>query len=241
MRHFALIGRKLSHSFSKLYFSNKFQAEGIAADYALCELADADALCAFLRGQHNLDGFNVTIPYKESIIPMIDSLSTVAAEVGAVNCVAVRNGKLIGHNTDIEGIEATLQALDIPPCKALILGTGGAAKAVAYQLGVHNIPFLKVSREAGRGDITYSELADDIIATHHLIVNTTPLGMSPDTNSAADINYQAIGAQHRIFDLVYNPAETLFMRRAAARGAKCIGGELMLHTQAEASWRIWND
>ena len=239
MRHFGLIGRELGHSFSAKFFNAKFKSEEIDADYQLFEIESIIKLGELL-GRNPLDGFNVTIPYKESIIPYLDDLSDVAREVGAVNCVEVRNGKLIGHNTDVTGIEASLHWLEADEgCKALVLGTGGAAKAVQYVLRKRGVEFKVVSRDSNRGDATYETLTAEIIAEHKLIINTTPVGMYPNVNEAPAIDFEAIGSDHRIFDLIYNPAQTELLRRAEERGAQTMGGMLMLQTQAIASWHIW--
>lgn len=240
MRNFGLIGRKLGHSFSAKFFTAKFTSEQIDANYQLYELTSIDLLPKLLADYH-LEGFNVTIPYKESIIPYLDKLTTEAREVGAVNCVVMRDGRLVGHNTDIAGIDASLHWLDIDDqSKALVLGTGGASKAVQYVLRKYGIEYKVVSRDSSRGDITYSELTRDIISSYRLIINTTPLGMYPDIESAPEIDYTAISTEHRIFDLVYNPANTEFLRRAKEQGAQTMGGIMMLQTQAIASWHFWN-
>ena len=242
MQHYGLIGKRLGHSFSKRYFSEKFEQEQIDASYSLIELDEISTIVDIVRNDNNLRGLNVTIPYKESVIPYLDAISPEAKSVGAVNCIAINNGKTAGYNTDVEGIRSTLKELNIEAkTKALILGSGGASKATSHVLHELNIPHLIVSRSEASGDITYDKLTDEIIAAHKLIINTTPLGMSPNIDSAPDINYSAIGPQHKIFDLIYNPSPTLFMHRAAERGAQCIGGMLMLEVQAEASWRIWQN
>lgn len=239
MRHFGLIGRKLSHSFSAKFFNSKFSAEQIDADYQLFELETIGELPALITSLH-LDGFNVTIPYKESVMEYLDEITAEAREVGAVNCVEFKDGKLIGHNTDIRGIEASLHWLNIEGCKrALILGTGGASKAVQHVLRTQGIEYKCVSRSSARGDITYEELTPEIIAEHKLIINTTPVGMFPDVEQAPSIPYEALGSEHRVFDLVYNPATTEFLRRSEEHGAQTMGGMLMLQTQAIASWHIW--
>ena len=239
MRHFGLIGRELGHSFSAKFFNAKFKSEEIDADYQLFEIESIIKLGELL-GRNPLDGFNVTIPYKESIVPYLDDLSDVAREIGAVNCVEVRDGKLIGHNTDITGIEASLHWLEAEEgCKALVLGTGGASKAVQYALGKRGVEFKIVSHDKSRGDISYEELTPEIIQEHKLIINTTPVGMFPNVDEAPAIDFEAIGTEHRIFDLVYNPAQTELLRRAKERGAQTMGGMLMLQTQAIASWHIW--
>lgn len=239
MRYFGLIGKSLSHSFSKRFFTSKFEAEGIDAIYSLYELEDVSHIDALIAEQQ-LAGFNVTIPYKVAIMPYLDELTDEAREAGAVNCVALKQGRKVGHNTDIAGIEASLHWLDIEGCEALILGSGGASKAVQYVLHKQQIPFKVVSRDKERGDITYAELTDEIIKSHKLIINTTPLGMFPDTESSPEINYDALTEQHRVLDIVYNPAETLFLKRTKERGATTMGGMMMLQTQAIASWHFWN-
>lgn len=241
MRRYGLIGRHLSHSFSKEYFTRKFATEGIEAQYALYELRDITELNALIESEESLCGLNVTIPYKESVLPYLDSLSEEAEAVGAVNCIAIKGGRRKGYNTDIIGIEATLDRLNIAPShRAIILGTGGAAKAVEYVLRRRQIEYLAVSRSVERGNITYDNLSPDDIASHHLIINTTPLGMYPNVETLPQIDYAAITPQHSVFDLVYNPDPTLFMQRAAEQGATVVGGKLMLYAQAEASWQIWN-
>ena len=241
MRHFGLIGKSLGHSFSAKFFNGKFKAEQIDADYQLFEIEDVADIDRLIK-EHNLEGFNVTIPYKEAIIPHLDGLTKEAHDIGAVNCVVIKNGQKIGHNTDLTGIEASLHWLDIDSMpKALILGTGGASKAVQYALKRRSIEFMVVSRTEDRGDITYNNLTPEIIAEHKLIINTTPVGMFPDVENAPTIDYSAIGAEHRLFDLVYNPAKTQFLTRGEERGAKTMGGMLMLQTQAIASWHLWNE
>ena len=241
MRHFGLIGKSLGHSFSAKFFNGKFKAEQIDADYQLFEIEDVAAIDRLIK-EHNLEGFNVTIPYKEAIIPHLDGLTKEAHDIGAVNCVVIKNGQKIGHNTDLTGIEASLHWLDIDSMpKALILGTGGASKAVQYALKRRGIEFMVVSRTEDRGDITYHNLTPEIIAEHKLIINTTPVGMFPDVENAPTIDYSAISAEHRLFDLVYNPAKTQFLTRGEERGAKTMGGMLMLQTQAIASWHLWNE
>ena len=240
MLHFGLIGRSLGHSFSAKFFTAKFGSEGIDADYRLIEMERIDDVRKVVA-TNLLAGFNVTIPYKEAIIPYLDELSDEAREVGAVNCVVTEGDKLVGYNTDVRGVEASLHWLDIEPSmRAIILGTGGASKAVQHVLHQNNTPFITVSRDKGRGDICYDELSAELIGDHKLIINATPVGMSPATDAAPMLDYSAIGEGHRLFDLVYNPATTEFLRRGAAQGATTMGGMMMLQTQAIASWHIWN-
>ena len=241
MRHFGLIGKSLGHSFSAKFFNGKFKAEHIDADYQLFEIEDIATIDNLIK-KHNLEGFNVTIPYKETIIAHLDGLTKEAHEIGAVNCVVIKNGQKIGHNTDLTGIEASLHWLDIDSNpKVLILGTGGASKAVQYALKRRGVEYSVVSRSAERGDVTYDDLTAEIIAEHKLIINTTPVGMFPEVENAPTIDYSALGAEHRLFDLVYNPAKTQFLARGEEQGAKTMGGMLMLQTQAIASWHLWNE
>lgn len=236
MRHYGLIGKHLSHSFSKNFFTAKFANEEIDADYSLIELEDISTIDSIIA-ERELSGFNVTIPYKESIIPYLDELSPEAEAIGAVNCVVIKGGRRIGHNTDITGIEATIEWLD--KSGALILGTGGASKAVQYVCKKHNIPFSIVSRDDKRGDYTYDTLTAEVIANHKLIINATPVGMSPLVEEAPALPYDAITDKHCVFDLVYNPAKSLLLSRAEEQGATTMNGMLMLQTQAIASWHTW--
>ena len=236
MRHYGLIGKHLSHSFSKNFFTAKFANEGIDADYALIEIDDISTIDNIIA-ERELSGFNVTIPYKESIIPYLDELSAEAEAVGAVNCVVIKNGRKIGYNTDITGIEATIEWLD--KSGALILGTGGASKAVQYVCKKQNIPFSVVSRDKERGDYTYDELTADVVANHKLIINATPVGMSPNVEEAPTLPYSAITDKHYVFDLVYNPPKSMLLSRSEEQGATTMNGMLMLQTQAIASWHIW--
>lgn len=236
MRHYGLIGAHLSHSFSKNFFTVKFANEGIDADYSLIEIDDISTIDKVIA-ERELSGFNVTIPYKESIIPYLDELSAEAEAVGAVNCVVVKNGRKIGYNTDITGIEATIEWLD--KSNALILGTGGASKAVQYVCRKHDIPYSVVSRDKTRGDYTYTDITAEIIRGHKLIINATPIGMTPHVEDAPALPYNAITDNHSVFDLIYNPAKSQLLSRAEERGATTMNGMLMLQTQAIASWHIW--
>ena len=242
MEHYGLIGKRLGHSFSQRYFSAKFEQEAIDASYALIELEDISSIVDVVRGDSSLRGLNITIPYKESIINYLDEVSPEASAIGAVNCLTINRGKMVGYNTDVEGIRATLREFQLEAnTEALILGSGGASKAVAYVLRELRIPYMVVSRSEKNGDVTYTKLTHEIIESHKLIINTTPLGMHPNIATAPDIDYTALGPRHKVFDLVYNPSPTLFMRHAERRGAQVIGGMLMLEVQAKASWRIWQE
>lgn len=239
MRHFGLIGCPLGHSRSAEYFADKFLREGIEADYTLAAIATIDAMPEATRGWN---GFNVTIPYKKSILPYLAHLSDEAAAIGAVNCVR-RNadGSMEGFNTDIDGVRATFARLGIADeVRALVLGNGGAAAAVEFVLRERDMEYTTVSRSRERGDTTYDRLTPQTIMQHSLIINTTPVGMYPDVESAPAIPYCALTPDHTLFDVIYNPAPTRFLSLGAERGARIIGGETMLVAQAEASWRIWN-
>lgn len=236
MRKFGLIGYPLGHSFSAKYFAEKFRAEGISDcrydNYPIDNVSKFPA---------EIDGFNVTIPYKELIITHLDTLSEEAAQIGAVNCVCNRGGILTGYNTDAYGFEtALLELIATSRPKALVLGTGGAAKAVCYVLRKLGIPYIIVSRTATDGRITYDDLSPETIAANRLIINTTPLGTYPKTEAKPDIPYSAIGPRHMLFDLVYNPSETAFLREGRLRGASIKNGYRMLVMQAEKAWEIWN-
>ena len=239
MRHFGIIGYPLHHSFSAKYFSQKFEQENIDAEYSLYPL-DKDE---WTKGErlmellNSLDGMNVTMPYKQAIIPYLDRLDDTAAAVGAVNVVCRR----VGYNTDCIGfMESIRPILRDTDHKALVLGTGGASKAVCYglkQLGI--LPTL-VSRTPKDGMIGYDDLTEALMEEHTVIVNCTPLGMVPDTESYPPIPYEFISAQHLLFDCIYNPEETVFLKKGRAQGATIQNGMEMLTGQAKAAWMIWN-
>jgi len=237
---YGLIGYPLSHSFSAIYFTEKFSREEIEARYELFPLKDIDAYQQLLKNNPNLRGLNVTVPYKESIIHYLDNLDESAFKVGAVNTINIENGKTTGYNTDIIGFEKSLVPLLRPwHTRALILGTGGASKAVAYVLRKLNIDYQKVSRSKLSGSLSYRELRSSLIADHKLIINTTPLGMFPNTDAAPSIAYDAIGEEHLVYDLIYNPEETKFLSLCKQGGAQINNGLEMLHLQADAAWDIW--
>ncbi|MFT5646833.1 MAG: shikimate dehydrogenase [Aureispira sp.] len=243
MKRFGLIGRHLQHSFSPAYFANKFKQEGIlGCAYDLFPLAQIEDFKSLLQKNLNLAGLNVTIPYKQAIIPFLDDLSPQALQIGAVNTIQFVEGKLIGHNTDVYGFQTSLEkALSSTQfnSKALVLGTGGASKAVVYALQEMNIPYQYVSRVSTADALSYEILSPKLVQNHLIIINTTPLGMSPNIESCPFLPYAAIGQAHILFDLVYNPKQTLFMKRGAEQGAKTINGLEMLHLQAEKAWNIW--
>ncbi len=244
MRRYGLIGRPLGHSRSAVYFAEKFQKEKISnVEYSLYELDTVDDLKGLLKRVPDLCGLNVTIPYKQQIIPLLDALSPEATAIGAVNCVRIREGRLTGYNTDVVGIRSTLQALypAEQPAAALLLGTGGAAQAVRYVLTENGVRVANVSRQAGKTEYTYEMLTPEILSAYPLIVNTTPVGMAPCTDETPVLPYEVLTSGHTLFDLIYNPAETLFLQHGRAAGARTCNGEAMFCRQAEASWMIWNE
>lgn len=244
MRRFGLIGKKLGHSFSARYFAEKFEREGLQdCDYSLYELPEIECVKEFML-KPNLVGFNVTIPYKQQVIPYLDDLHPQAAEVGAVNCVKILpDGRKIGYNTDVDGVRVSLNKLlgGDKVESALILGTGGAAQAVDYVLRERGIELKVVSRDKSRGDLTYDDLTQDVMSAHRLIINASPVGMFPACDDAPAIPYAMLSSSHYLFDLVYNPLVTRFMELGAAQGAKTLSGIDMLYAQAESAWRIWNE
>ena len=242
MRQLGLIGKSLSHSFSKSYFEEKFHREQISdVSYSLFELAEIEHITDFIRHHPDLVGFNVTIPYKQQIIPYLDELSEEAETIRAVNTVVVKHtgGQIItkGFNTDITGFRNSLQGSSIPDC-ALILGTGGAAAAVKYVLEQARCRCTVISRDPNKG-LPYSALTQNIIAQHKLIVNCTPVGTYPSINEKPDIPYEGISGDHFLYDLVYNPEITAFLKEGIQRGAKTMNGLAMLHAQAEKSWELF--
>ncbi len=243
MKLFGLIGRKLSHSFSGKYFTEKFTEEGLTDhEYRLFELVVIGDIRQILE-KEELVGLNVTIPYKTEVISFLDELDERARRIGAVNVIARRNGKLIGFNSDYYGFKTSLEEWAGPVLKsvhALILGTGGASRAVRVALEDLDIPYRFVSRDPGPDQLSYRQLDEDLIHEYHLIINTTPLGMSPDTDTCPDLPYSSMGPNHYLYDLVYNPETTLFMKKGQAAGTRTMNGLRMLYLQAEASWSIWN-
>lgn len=244
MRNFGLIGFPLGHSFSKRYFSEKFETEKIDARYELYELEKIEKFSDLIQDVE-LSGLSVTIPYKEQVIPYLHELDETAAQIGAVNAIRfIRTAdKLIlkGYNTDAIGFENSLKPhLKPQHNKALILGTGGASKAIIYVLGKLGIECKSVSRTAQNGQLSYADLNENLLADYKLIVNATPLGTFPNTNACPDIPYQYLSNEHLLFDVVYNPSETLFMKKGIEKGAYALNGEAMLIGQAVAAWEIWN-
>ncbi|UYZ58841.1 shikimate dehydrogenase family protein [Hymenobacter latericus] len=244
-REFGLIGKSLVHSFSPTYFFQKFQHLGLReCTYEAFELEHVRDLPALVAGHPNLQGLNVTIPYKEQILPYLDALDSSAARIGAVNVIQFdADRRLIGHNTDYVGFRDSLRRfypLRGDKATALVLGTGGASKAVEVALRELDIHYWLVSRDRLTAGLTYAELTPELMAAHTLIINTTPLGTYPRIEECPAIPYEALTPQHYLFDLVYNPSETEFMRRGRAQGAQAQNGFEMLCLQAEAAWAIWN-
>jgi shikimate dehydrogenase len=238
MRHFGIIGFPLSHSFSAKYFNEKFATEQIEAEYSLYPTKEGNLESKVESLLNSLDGFNVTLPYKQAIIPYLDRLDETAEAIGAVNVVHRR----VGYNTDCLGFMDSIRPLlrDYDR-QALVLGTGGASKAVCYGLRKLGITTTLVSRTPREGILGYDELTDEVMAAHTIIVNCTPLGMFPDVDSCAPIPYEHITARHLLFDCVYNPEETLFLRKGKAQGATIRNGIEMLIGQAKAAWKIWSN
>jgi shikimate dehydrogenase len=243
MRRYGLIGYPLTHSFSQRYFSEKFDREGITdcsySNFSLREIGELSAVLA----EPGLWGLNVTIPYKQQVIPFLHSLSPVVEEIGACNCIRIVDGVLTGYNTDVAGFEQSLIPLLRPhQRRALVLGTGGASKAVEYVLRKLGIGYRLVSRHPrpGTGDLAYPDVDATVLAEAMLIINTTPVGMYPHVDECPPLPYEALTPGHYLYDLVYNPERTLFLKRGAAAGAAVENGHEMLVLQAEESWRIWN-
>ena len=242
---FGLIGGTVSHSFSKSYFDEKFFREGLRDyHYELFPLTSIKEIESLIQETKGLSGLNVTIPYKEQVIEYLDEVDQTAKKIGAVNVIRFKDGKRTGFNTDSEAFYETIEKW-LPKdktFKALILGTGGSSKAVQVALAKLKVDFKIVSREKNKGNLTYEDIEKnpDIVTETKLIINTTPLGMSPNTETMPPIDYEHIGDDHFVYDLIYNPARTMFLQKAEMRGATIKNGLEMLHVQAEKSWMIWN-
>ncbi|MCO5249256.1 MAG: shikimate dehydrogenase [Chitinophagales bacterium] len=236
-----LIGYPLGHSFSKGYFAEKFQKEQIEHHRYDTYPIEKIELVKDLLKTENLYGLNVTIPYKEVVIPFLDGLDKTAQEIGAVNTIKIREGKTIGYNTDCYGFEMSFKPLlKNYHKKALVLGTGGASKAVAYTLQNLEIEYRYVSRKPAKNVWTYIDITEDILQEYNIIINTTPLGMHPGIDSKPDLPYHALNEKNYLFDLVYNPAVTAFLQKGLNVDATVKNGLEMLHFQAEKAWEIWN-
>lgn len=247
MELYGLLGYPLGHSFSARYFADKFEREHIDAVYHNFEYDNVDEAMAFLLHQDDLKGFNVTIPYKQAVMPYLKGLSVEAEAIGAVNVVCVKHGEngteLYGCNSDVIGFCRSINPLLRPDVhkRALVLGTGGASKAVKYGLEKLGITPTYVSRKPAEGRLTYNDLTPEVMQQHAVIVNCSPVGMYPHTDEAPSIPYQLLTADHLLYDLVYNPLETRFMQLGAAQGATVKNGLEMLHLQADAAWDMWHE
>ncbi|WP_053975584.1 shikimate dehydrogenase family protein [Mangrovimonas xylaniphaga] len=243
MHKLGLLGRNISYSFSKGYFTKKFESEGLPFVYENFDLETISELKTTLANNPNLIGFNVTIPYKEEIMPLLDSLDDTAQEIGAVNTVKLqKDGSLKGYNTDYYGFQSSLEPYLKPHHKsALILGTGGASKAVAYALKNLGIAFDFVSRTPKANvKYTYADITEELLKHYTVIVNCTPLGTHPNVNQCPDIPYDDLTPEHLLYDLIYNPEHTKFLTCGDIKGATTVNGSKMLELQAEKAWEIWN-
>lgn len=240
--HFGLLGKSLKHSFSRAYFSEKFEREGLSGfSYSNFEIEDISLFPDLIAANPQLNGLNVTIPYKESVIPFLDEISSEAEEIGAVNTISIHDGKLKGYNTDVFGFTNSLKPLLKPHHKkALILGTGGASKAVAFALQKLDIQYIKISRTPSSTERNYTH-ASEILDSYPLVINTTPLGTYPKTAEIPPLALDKVSENHLFYDLIYNPAETALLKAAAAHGAQIKNGHDMLVLQAEKAWEIWNE
>jgi shikimate dehydrogenase len=242
-RLFGLIGYPLEHSFSQSYFSNKFQNEKIKnCSYKLFPIHSIDELPDVIKGNPGLVGLNVTIPYKREVLKHLDNVDPVAKRIGAVNTIKIKRSLLYGYNSDVYGFRESLYKFLGPAFKgkALVLGTGGASKAVNHVLEEMGIPKTSVSRFKKKDVITYDEVTGQVVSDHYLIINTTPLGMEPNIETFPELPYSSITSSHYLYDLVYNPAQTAFLEKGKSMKAKTSNGMAMLILQAECSWKIWN-
>ncbi len=243
MKTYGLIGKSLSHSFSKKYFTEKFDNQGlIDSEYINIEIETIEEFVEKVK-ELNPQGLNVTIPYKKAILPFLDDLDEVAKEIGAVNTIVFKNGKLKGYNTDTFGFHQSIKPFfKSQHERALILGTGGASKAVEYVLKQYGVKVMFASRNDSKNNVlNWNDINEHVIKHHLLIINCTPLGMFPNIASKPAIPYSALTERHLLVDLVYNPDETLFLKQGKENGAKVINGVTMLQQQAEKSWSLWND
>ena len=242
MRTFGLIGYPLSHSFSQKYFADKFSSLGLDdCEFRNFRIENISDFSKIISKNSSLEGLSVTIPYKEAVIPFLDGLDQTAKSIGTVNCIKIKSKIKIGYNTDAFGFRQAIKPfLQSHHSKALILGTGGASKAVAYVLKEIGIEYFFVSRKKNPTNLSYHELNEQAIQNFPFIINTTPLGMFPEIETMPAIPYEAITEKHFLFDLIYNPAQTLFLKNGKAKGALVQNGLTMLKQQAEKSWEIWN-
>jgi shikimate dehydrogenase len=243
MKRYGLIGYPLSHSFSQKFFTEKFGKLGITdCSYDNFSLKSIDELNELLKQYPDLEGLNVTIPYKEKVIPFLYYRNDVVKEIGACNCIKITASMLSGYNTDVIGFEnSLLPQLQPHHPKALVLGTGGAAKAIHYVLKKLGIAFREVSRNPQPGQLSYEQVTAELLKEYLLIINTSPVGMYPEVDAFPLLPYDAITSQHYLFDLIYNPAKTVFLQKGEAKGASIKNGQEMLEIQAEESWKIWTE
>ena len=243
IKRFGLLGRNINYSFSRGYFTDKFNNENFTGcTYENFDIEEIKAFSAIIKSTSDLKGLNVTIPYKETVIPFLDKLSKKAAQIGAVNTIKItKKGKLKGYNTDYYGFKKSLEPLLQPHHKkALILGTGGASKGVAFALEELDIPYTFVSRETKENAIDYNRINATTFDNYQIIINSTPVGTSPNVDAFPLIPYEFFTDKHIAFDLIYNPAETQFLKKAKEKGAQIKNGLDMLVFQAEKAWKIWN-
>ncbi|MEZ4924059.1 MAG: shikimate dehydrogenase [Crocinitomicaceae bacterium] len=241
-RKYGLIGKKLSHSFSQKYFTEKFNNQSVNSIYFNYELNNISEVRNLLRDPE-IEGLNVTIPYKVSIIPFLDELDGLAEEIGAVNTIKIKDGKAKGYNTDVYGFSQMIKPFfESQHERAMILGTGGASKAVAYALEKLGVDVIYISREPqGEFEFGYDEINENMVKFHGIIVNTTPIGTFPNIDECPNFPFEFLTPKHLVVDLIYNPSETLFLKRSKENGAVVINGKTMLEQQAEEAWRIWNE
>jgi shikimate dehydrogenase len=239
---YGLIGKSLAHSFSRNYFTDKFDNQGIASSYMNYEINKCEEVVKLLK-DHSIHGLNVTIPYKEEIIQYLDKLTSEAQVIGAVNTIQFKDGMAIGHNTDVYGFRQMIKPFfKSQHERGLILGTGGASKAVTHVLENLGCRVSYISRNVlGESIYSYKEINDHMLNAHKLIVNTTPVGMYPDVDDFPEIPFEHLTPSHLVVDLVYNPTKTVFLRKAEKMGAIILNGKTMLEQQAEKSWEIWNE
>ena len=238
---FGLLGKDIGYSFSRNYFSNKFRAENLQFEYVNFDLENLSTFKSLLS-RDDISGMNVTIPYKQEVIPFLDEIDPVAKAIGAVNTIVFKDNKRLGYNTDHIGFQNTLlNYLKPHHDKALVLGTGGASKAVCYVLEQLKIQVQKVSRSEGPDRKAYPQLSAKDYEEHSLLINCTPLGTHPNINAYPPIDYEQLSKNHLLYDLIYNPKVTAFMKMGKVKGAEVVNGYLMLVDQAEASWNLWMD
>jgi len=241
MAKYGLIGRNIGYSFSKAFFSTKFEQEKRQDTYGNYDIEDISELKEIIANGGGIKGLNVTQPYKETVIPLLDRIDKEAKKIGAVNTIKIlKDGRLAGYNTDHYGFAKSLaDFLPVQEKTALILGSGGASKAIAYVLDAMDFDYSLVTRTKTADHLTYTELNKEIIEQHCLIINCTPVGTFPDVQNCPDIPYQFITSTHLLFDLIYNPRETEFLKRGFAKGARVSNGLKMLEHQAKKAWAIW--